>query len=256
MHKFLTLLWLAGTASAVASPQAATSPLRVCTVAWPPHTVVEADGKTVAGQHTELVRQAAGRIGRPAVIEAVAWERCLKDLAEGRYDAAYSASRTAERAAFAVYPARPLSSLSYVAIVHRDHASRLGAWRGGGMQAVAALPQPVAAPRGWSVTRELRQIARLQVDDGSLNSDQDVRKLLAGRVGTAIVEASSAREILTRLDRDGSLMILKTPVVPTRDYYLIVSKAAAGEPAAQQLAEQLAAALPAGAPSQQRERGR
>lgn len=250
MRKYLTLLWLAGTAAAAASP------LKVCTVAWPPHTVVETDGKTVGGQHTELVRQAAERIGRPAVIEAVAWERCLKDLAEGRYDAAYSASRTAERAAYAVYPARPLASLSYVAIVQRQQAGSPSSWKGGSAQALAVLPQPVAAPRGWSVTRELRQVPTLQVDDGSLNSDQDVRKLLAGRVGTAVVEASSAREIVARLDPEGHLMILDAPVVPTRDYYLIVSKAAAGETAAQQLAERLAAVLPASGAARKKGRPR
>jgi polar amino acid transport system substrate-binding protein len=238
MRTFLTLLWLAGTASAVASP------LRVCTVVWPPHTVVAADGKTVSGHHTELVRQAAAKIGRPATIEAVAWERCLKDLAEGRYDAAYSASHTAERSVYAIYPARALASLSYVAIIRRAQAASAHGWSGGSGPALAVLPQPVAAPRGWSVTRELSQVAALQVDDGSLNSDQDVRKLLAGRVGTAIVEASSAREILARLDPEGRLMVLDAPVVPVRDYYLIVSKAAAGAAAAQHLAEQLAAALP------------
>ena len=220
------------------APAAATT-LRICTVEWPPLTTVGADGATIGGTHTERVRAAVTQAGFVPQIEAIAWERCLHDLATGSYDAAYSASYKDDRAMYAVYPQQALESLSYVAVVRRGSAA---GWDQ--RHDFRQLPQPLASPHNWSMTLELKTKPGIQVDDGSLSSEQDVRKLLSARVGSVIAARSVAEGLLGRLDSGHRLEILAEPVVAGKDYFIIISrKFQAPGLTAQQLADRLDVAL-------------
>lgn len=229
--------WLLVLLAGVTAPLQA-EPLRVCTVFWPPHVVFAADRYTVAGTHTDLVTRAMRQAGLELTIDAVTWERCLRDLADGYYAAAYAASYREERVFYAVYPREPVDVVRYVIVVRRGEGAGWNARRD-----YAALPQPIASPRAWAMTDELRMHSGLRVDDSSMQNDQDVRKLLAGRVGSVVLESRSAESLLAAFDRDRRLEILAEPLQGDRRYFMIFSRKALGDAGAVQMAERFSRAM-------------
>lgn len=225
-------------AAAIANGAAAAAPMRVCTVVWPPYSVLAADGKSVAGSHSELVKRVMAAAGFEISIELVSWERCLKDLAGGYYAAAYAASYRDDRAAYAVYPREPIDVVSYVAVVRKGEAP---GWDD--KRALSALPWPIGSPGGWSVSEDLRKNKGVAVDDSSTANEQDIRKLLAGRIGTAVVAGGTAKNLLDRLDPQHRLEVLETPVVEARRYFVIFGRNALGDAGAVAAAERASAAL-------------
>ena len=206
--------------------------LRVCTTDWPPFTVGGAGG--VTGVHTAAVTEAFKRLGSDVKIDNVTWDRCWKEVQNGTYDAIYSASFKPERAESTVYPKIPLQTLSYVALV------RKGAEHGWDGKDAAKLPQPVAAPRGYSITGDLKKVTGTTVDDGATSDLQDIQKLLAGRVGTAVVEATVAKALLAQLNAEDKVEILAPAVQSGKDYFVVVGKKhGGGENSAQALADRL-----------------
>lgn len=191
--------------------------LRVCTVDWPPYTV--SDGREVGGMHTEMMTELAKRLGYEVHIDQIAWERCLKELESGGYDAAYSASYKADRAQYALYPKTPLQTVSYVFVAAKGSG---GGWSSG--RDAAKLAQPIAAPRGFSITDDLRKVAGVSVDDGATNDQQDMQKLGAGRVKTVALEASAAKSLIAKLNLHDKVDVLSPEFVSGKDYFVIVSK--------------------------------
>ncbi len=210
--------------------------LRVCAAEWPPFTESAAEGHAVTGILAERVRRALAAAGYEATIHVVSWERCLRDLADGYYAAAYPAAYRKERGAFAVYPAERLTSLNYVAVVRRGGAAGWRAARG-----IAALPQPVAVPRAWALAEELAGLPGLTLDLNSETMEQNLRKLKAGRVGAALVEARTARALLPRIDPDGSMEVLEEVAIADRPGHLILSRRALGNWGSERLAASMSA---------------
>jgi polar amino acid transport system substrate-binding protein len=231
----LAILSLAATLALVPSVQAAQ--LKVCTVDWPPYTTVDAKAGTIAGTHTDLVQELFKRMGDEVKIEAPAWERCLNDVKSGTYDGAYSASHKTDRAEYALYPKQALQTVSYVAVVLKGAG---GAWDG---KDVATLPQPIGAPRGFSITADLKK-AGAQVDEGALADEQNLQKLLTGRIKTMVTEARTGASLIAKLKVGEKVEVLTKPVSAGKDYFIIVSKKhGGGEAAAQALADKIDATL-------------
>jgi polar amino acid transport system substrate-binding protein len=215
------------------------APLKVCTVDWPPYTVSE--GRQVGGMHTEMVTELFRRLDQTVQIDQIAWERCLKEVESGGYDAAYSASYKADRAEYAVYPKTPLQTVSYVVVVAKGTGTAWNASRDAGK-----LAQPIAAPRGFSITGDLQKIAGVTVDDGATTDQQDMSKLGTGRVKTVVIEASVARSLIAKLNLAEKVEVLSPDFVSGKDYFVIVSKKHGGSlPAAQHLADDISTALAA-----------
>lgn len=232
----LGAVWLGlGSAPATADPM-----IRLCTSDWPPYTIKPQEGKPqdgnpVSGLHTEIVRTAFERLGFEVEIQSVAWERCLSDTAAGLYDGLYSASFRPERAAFAIYPKQRLRAVSYVVLVRKGAAHGWNAER-----VAAALPQPIAVPRGFAIIQDLQKIPGVTVDAGALNDFQNLAKLLEGRVGAIIAEQEGVRQAILLLDAGDRVEILEPPYQAARDYFVIISRRYHGsEAAAQELADRL-----------------
>lgn len=217
----MRLNWVLVAGSLAFAGDALADTIRVCTTEWPPYTV--GGGADARGIHTQLVSEAFRRLGHEARVDVVAWERCWKELPRGTYQAIYSASYDDSRARVALYPSTPLQRLSYVAVVRKDAAT-------GAPGDLAALPQPLAAPRGYSITEELRRRGR-RVDDGAMKDSQNLEKLLAGHVGTAVVERQVAASLIRSLGIDGKVRVLPT-AVQEKDYFLVIGRQAGGSPEA------------------------
>ncbi|MBX9635299.1 MAG: transporter substrate-binding domain-containing protein [Magnetospirillum sp.] len=215
------------------------APLRVCTTDWPPFTMTDPVTKTVTGSHTELTTAAFKRAGYDVQIDSLAWERCLKDIENGDYDAAYSASFKDERAAYSIYPKRPLQTLSYVMVVRKGTKHGWDQTKDG-----AKLPQPIAAPRGYSITGDLKKMPGVTVEESAITDAQNIQKLLAGRIDTMAVEETVLKALIKRFDAADKIEVLQPPVVSGKNYFTIVSKKhGGGEAAANKLAGQLDSAI-------------
>lgn len=222
--------WLGAALTLALAGGALAEPIRVCTTEWPPYTV--GSGASVRGLHTELVIEAFRRLGLEARIDTVAWERCWKELPKDTYQAIYSASYNDSRAEVALYPRTPLQRLSYVAVV------RHGAVATGAKADLATLPQPLAAPRGYSITDDVRRRG-YTVDDGAMKDSQNIEKLLSGRVGTALVEKEVAESLVRSMGVSGKVDVLPA-VIEAKDYFLVVGREAGGsEAVARSLIERL-----------------
>ncbi|AGX88108.1 ABC-type amino acid transporter substrate-binding protein [Candidatus Symbiobacter mobilis CR] len=207
-------------------------PLRVCVTEWPPYQYTR-DG-VVRGVHTGLVVEAFRRLGMEPQVESVAWERCWNELAKGRYQAIFSASYNEERAARVLYPKTPLQRVAYMAVVRKGTV-----WDGASL---AALPAPLAIPRGYNVGRDLRKQG-LAVDDGALQDRQNLEKLVAGRVGTAVIEDAAAKLLIRDMGLGDKVEILPKPV-SEKDYFVVLARQLDGSSAkAQTLLERLEAVL-------------
>lgn len=225
-------------ALAVAMPVQAAQ-LRVCTTDWPPFTISDAATKQVTGTHTELTAAAFKKAGHEVQIDSLAWERCLKDVETGAYDAAYSASFKDERAAYAIYPQRPLQTLAYVVAVRKGAKHGWDAAKDG-----AKLPQPVAAPRGYSINADLKKMAGVTVDESAITDSQNVQKLLAGRLDAMAVEETVLKALIKKHDAADKVEVLQPPLAAGKNYFIIVSKKHGGsEAAAKKLADQLDGAI-------------
>lgn len=195
--------------------------VRVCTTDWPPYTVGAGIG--ARGVHTQVVTEAFRRIGLEARIDSVAWERCWKELPKDTYQAIYSASYSDSRARVALYPATPLQRLSYVAVVRGDTSVAPS----GGLD---SLPRPLASPHGYSITEELRRRGH-PVDDGAIKDSQNLEKLLAGRVGAAVMERQVAAALIRGLNMEDKVRVLPASI-EEKDYFLVIGRQAGGSPEA------------------------
>jgi len=218
-----------------ATAQAA--PLKVCTVDWPPYTVSE--GRQVSGMHTDMISAVFQHLKLEVQIDQIAWERCLKELETGGYDAAYSASFKTDRAEIAIYPKTPLQTVSYVFVVAKGSGAGWDAHKD-----AAKLAQPIAAPRGFSIAADLQKLPGVTVDDGSATDLQDMQKLGAGRVKSVVIEASVAKSLIEKLQLADKVDVLTPEFVTGKDYFIIVSKKSGGSAeTAQKLTDEISATL-------------
>lgn len=226
--------------AALAPGAAGAIDFRLCTSdEWPPYVTIEAG--VIGGSHTERVRAAFRRMDLPVDIISLPWARCLAAVATGEQDGAYSAAWTEARAATAFYPAVPLATVAYVLVTRRDAA---GGWAAA--HDPRALPQPVAAPHGYSILSAVHALDGVQVVDHLATDQADLEALLRGEVGAIAIEASVARYIAERAHVMDRIAILDPPLEPAKKYYVIVSKHyGGGESTAQAFADRLSAALAA-----------
>ncbi len=91
------LLLLAGPAFAASpgQPVPAEPPVQIATLQWEPYVGEYLDNQ---GFTTHIVRRAFAAAGRPVKIHFTSWSRALKGTSSGKYDAAFPAYYSAERA--------------------------------------------------------------------------------------------------------------------------------------------------------------
>ena len=224
--------------AALLPAQAGAADFRLCTSdEWPPYVTIEAG--QIGGSHTERIRAAFRRMNQPVEIVSLPWARCLADVGSGDEDGAYSAAWTAERAATALYPTVPLGAVSYVFVTRRDGVDSWAA-----AHDPRNLPQPIAAPHGYSILAALHALDGVQVVDHLATDEADLEALLRGEVGAIAIEASVARYIAGRAHVADKIAILDPPLAPGKKYFMIVSRRyGGGEAAAAAFTERFSTAL-------------
>lgn len=198
--------------------------LKICSDVnfWYPFTMVE-DGKAV-GIHIDMIRQAADTLGHEVSFLPMPWRRCLREAEMGSVDGIAVASFNAERATYLRYPGpgddgpdRDLR-VANVAYVVVTPARNQFEFEGD----VHAIPQPVMAPRGWSIVSELRK-SGVRVDDHASGDENNLRKLLRDGEGAIVTIPEVIRELGKQPAYQGKFKVSEKPV-SSRDYYLPFSR--------------------------------
>lgn len=192
MHCSRRTLLLGSTFGALASAQAPRR-LRLCTAAFPPFRIVQADGRVV-GSDADIVRSVLERLGWQVEIEALPLRRALLDAAQGQACAGFlTFTRNPERETQFVFSAA-ISSVQDVLFKRQRDAIRwreladLAPWRVGYSAAYNYAPafmQALAEKRfvGDPVTTTEPEIAHL-------------RKLARGHIDLALCERSVCNHLL------------------------------------------------------------
>lgn len=215
-------LYLLGFVISVAAGTAEESqkPLKVCTVDWPPFTVMDSKGAGITGIHTEMVQKIFDFMQIKAEITSLPWKRCLSLVETGEYDAVYSASFKDDRAKYMLYPQEALDEVEYVFVTTKD--PKTVAWDD--KRTFANLPQPLGSPLGFSVTTDLKKEQGLKIDDGAVTDRTNFEKLLAGRVQSIVILRQAYESLKKEFKAEGKVFELQPAYIDKKKYFLTVRK--------------------------------
>ncbi|MGK0290934.1 MAG: polar amino acid transport system substrate-binding protein [bacterium] len=175
------------------------------------------------GVHVDIVKKALKSIGHQAVFTASSWKRCLKLTQQGKFDGIVSASYKAKRAKFFHYPKDAakakksrwrIMQVEYAVVsLKRNKFVYKGTPK--------TLPQPVRAPKGYSVVDDLRkQGIRVETAKGNINN---IKKLLRDKKGVIIMSPLVAQMFNKKGKFRGKLKIHKKRYT-SKSYHFVISK--------------------------------
>lgn len=189
---------------------------------WYPFTMVE-DGKAV-GIHIDIIKMAVEKLGYQVEFKPLPWKRCLTEAEEGKVDGIAVASYNAERAAFLRYPddaaTNPTSDLRVASVEYVVVTAASSDYEFNGD--VKTIPQPVMAPRGWSIVGELEKQG-VTVDSNATGDENNLRKLLRSGDGAIVTIPEVIRQLGDKPDFKGKFKVSAKPV-SSRAYYLPFAK--------------------------------
>lgn len=187
---------------------------------WYPFTYGEKD--QAKGMHVDMVREALTALGYEVSFEPKPWKRCLLEAQRGKCDAVVSASHSPRRAKFLYYPDDAdtgksllrITQVEYVVVTSSD--SRY-VYDGD----PAGLPQPVRAPLGYSIVKDL-QDSGIRVFEAPDTLDC-VYQLVKSKRGSFITPYQNAVGI-KQMSRFGDQVRISKKPVKSKSYFIVFPK--------------------------------
>jgi polar amino acid transport system substrate-binding protein len=176
------------------------------------------------GLNNILLKIVEAKLDITMVVEARPWRRCQEEIKAGTMDGMFAISFLPQRQEFGAYPmngsaadpARRLMSDGYSLFRRKDDDSIH--WNGKQLKAGG----PVGAQRAYSVVPQLEALGA-KVDDGTYPPEDNLRKLLMGRLAAVALRTQEGDSILaTHREFNGRIERLPQPLVD-KPYYLIFS---------------------------------
>lgn len=176
------------------------------------------------GLNNILLKIVEARLGIMLEIQSRPWPRCQEEMKSGTVDGMFAISFLARRQEFGVYPmrgdapdpGRRLMSDGYSLYRRTDDSSVR--WNGKELHVNGS----VGAQRGYSVVTQLEALGA-RVDVGSYPAEDNLRKLLMGRLAAAALRTQEGDRILsTHREFYGKLERLPLPL-SDKPYYLMLS---------------------------------
>ena len=152
------------------------------------------------------------------------WQRCKKDLQNGRVDGIFNASFKPERLRIGTYPmknekvdpSRRITTISYSLYKLRTSPVRYDG------NNVISLKGVIGAPRGYSIVGDLRKKG-VVVEESDATALGHLRNLRSGQVETLAMQDVTADALLKkRADQFKDIMKIAPPLA-TKPYYLMLS---------------------------------
>ncbi|MDP1723175.1 MAG: transporter substrate-binding domain-containing protein [Alphaproteobacteria bacterium] len=194
--------------------------LKLCSTAdWPPYEFTDPATKKVVGSSVNIIKKIADKLNLDLETSSLPWERCLQMNQQGEIDGIFSVSKTPDREQYLIYPQNNIQNVSYVFATIRG--SNI-AWDES--KNVSAIPQPIGAPQGYSVTKTLKEMKNIKVDDSAQSDEINLNKLLLGRVGSIILGPQALDLLLKEKKVSDKIQQLNPPFVDSKKYYIAISK--------------------------------
>jgi polar amino acid transport system substrate-binding protein len=158
-------------------------------------------------------------------VSLLPWKRCQEALKNGLVDGVFAISYTPERLEFAVYPMKanapdPTKRLMLESFsLYRRTGDTSVTWDGLHLKSSGRI----GAQFGRSVVAQLQQLSAL-VDTGAYSAEDNLRKLMAGRVSAvALLTLQTDSVIVTHHEFAGKIEKLPIPLIE-KPFYLVFSK--------------------------------
>lgn len=194
--------------------------VKLCTVDWPPFTIVEKGSGKISGIHVDITKEIFKRIDLNVEIQSVPWKRCLKMVEDGQLDGVFAVSYKEDRARYLLYPDEPLDIVEYV--VATTEASEKARWLAEKNFSSSLLP--VGSPQGFSVTADLKKEKGITVDDGAVNDRANFQKLLANRVKSIVMLRQALEQMIKSDNVASKVHVLEPPYVEGKKYFIGIRK--------------------------------
>jgi len=198
--------------------------IELVTLQFPPYIWCE-EGKAL-GVDAEIIDALFKRVGKPYTLECLPWKRTLHQLAAGEVDGAFPAFKTPRREGFAKFLEYPLHYSEYKVVVLKGHEFDVS-------DIDSLKEKELGIDIGFSVSPvfdKARHNGHLSVNE-AYSSEQNVKKLVSGRIDAYINNFSVVCFFAKRLDLGDNLVALPAQFLPRTPAYLILSKPAAQDKA-------------------------
>jgi polar amino acid transport system substrate-binding protein len=171
--------------------------------------------------HLKAVEQ---KLGVKLEIAPLPWKRCQEDMREGKVDGIFSASFKTERLDMGHYPmagdkpdaARAMMYDGYSLYRLKGAAAQ---WDGSKLTVAGS----VGAQPGYSIIDQLKQLGA-RVDDGTKTADDNLKKLLAGRVDAVALQTLEGDNALATNAEFGAKVEKVKPALVDKPFFLMLSK--------------------------------
>jgi polar amino acid transport system substrate-binding protein len=180
---------------------------------WPPY--VSNDLKNY-GLTSEIVAEAFSRVGHTVKMSFMPWKRALHKVAEGVYDATYPAYYSEERAQLYAM-SKPFFAAPMGFYKRKDSPIAFQT-----LQDLQAYT--IGIVRAYVNTSEFDAAAYLKKDIAD-DDEQNLKKLLKGRVDLIIIDKFTAQHILnTHMPEGKALLEFLEPPLDMKSFHLLVSR--------------------------------
>ncbi len=187
---------------------------------WYPYSYAE-DGVS-KGLHIDIVNLVLNNLGYAFSFTPLPWQRCLESAKTGVFDAIIGASFKPERSGYLFYPPGAatnaksrfrITQVEYSIVTHVDAPYEFNG-------DVKTLPEPVRAPRGYSVVDDLKK-DNIAVEEtpGDVNS---FYMLGRDKKGCIVTLSQIAVMLMQQKVFSGKLVVSRKPFI-SKSYFLVFS---------------------------------
>lgn len=170
--------------------------------------------------HLKMVEQ---KLGLKFEMVSMPWARCLDEMRQGNMDGAFAASFKTDRLVSGSYPMAGDKPDNRYMMMDGYSLYRLkGSNAGYDGKALTNVSGTFGAQQGYSIVDQLKGLGA-RVDDGARSADDNLRKLVAGRVQAVALQTLEGDNSIQQAEFAGKVEKVAPPLVE-KPYYLMLSK--------------------------------
>lgn len=181
------------------------------------------------GLNIVLLKAVEQKLGVKLELNAQPWKRCQSELKDGVFDGIFSASFKTDRLEIGVYPMVGDKTDDSKAMMMDGYT--LYRLKGGSAKwdgKVLTVAGSVGAQPGYSIIDQLKSLGA-KVDDGARSADDNLKKLIAGRVDAVALQSLEGENSLNTNTEFSAKIEKVSPPLVNKPYFLMLSKQFAGQ---------------------------
>ena len=176
--------------------------------------------------HLKAVEQ---KLGVKLEMAPLPWKRCQESLKEGTVDGLFAASFKTDRLEIGAYPMagdKPNAAQAMMDDSYSLYRLKGGAAQWDGKKITVA--GAVGAQPGYSIIDQLKQLG-VKVDEGAKSADDNLKKLIAGRVDAVDLQTLEGDNSLRTTPEFTDKIEKVSPKLVEKPYFLMLSKQFVGK---------------------------